>query len=183
MNILDWIGATLALLGVYLTIQQNIFCWAVSIVSLIVSSVSFFNTKLYGDSALQLIYIGQSIYGWSLWKNNQALSQSKAFRIPKQKIIPPVGICVFLTIGIFLILTKVNSSFPEADAILTGLSILATYFMLKKWIENWLLWVVIDLAYVILYVQKELFPYAIQYFIFSILAGVGYFQWRRILEK
>jgi nicotinamide mononucleotide transporter len=69
------------------------------------------------------------------------------------------------------------------DAILTSLSLTTTYMMIKKWIENWLLWVIIDFAYVFLYFSKSMYLFSVLYFIFAVVALFGFLEWKKLLKK
>ena len=183
MNLVDWIGALLGILGVILTIYQKIACWPVSIVSVMVSSYSFYHAGLFGDSALQILYLFQSVYGWLIWKKNEELKHTVAYHIPKNKTFFFTYFTFGQAIAYYFILVNLNSTVALADALLTAASVTATYMMSKKWIESWILWILIDLSYIILYLEKDLTPYAIQYFIFTLLALNGFLQWRKVLPQ
>ena len=183
MNLLDWIGAIFGIIGVVLTIFQKIWTWPISIAALIISSISFFRAELFGDASLQFIYILQSFYGWKNWNEKENLKAEIAYHLPIKNILVLVIVTSIQAIIYYNILFYFNSSLPIIDAILTASSITTTYMMIKKWIEHWILWVVIDIAYVVLYIFKDLEPYAVQYFIFAILACYGFIQWKKVIRK
>lgn len=179
MTTLGIISLVSGILGVILTIKQSIWCWPAALVSVITSGVEFYFSRLYGDMSLQVFYFISGIYGWYYWDRNK----NKTFivtNIPGRYIITISFITVVLTIAFYFILKFFKGDKIIFDAILTACSITATYMMTKKWIENWLFWVVIDGAYIILYGLKGLWLYALLYFIFTLMAAYGYYAWRKI---
>ncbi|HOZ87294.1 MAG TPA: nicotinamide riboside transporter PnuC [Bacteroidia bacterium] len=180
--ILDqWTGIVVFLLGaagVWLTIRENIWCWPVSLVAVVISIVIFFDSRLYGDMALQIFYFFAGLYGWFYWNSNK----NKAFVVQRAKLKEApalIGITVLQVLLYYYLLLRFKGEQPLFDAILTAGSLTVTYMMTKKWLENWLIWVVIDVAYILLYCIKELWFFAALSLIMAILAAYGYFKWRK----
>ena len=185
MTILEIIGTIFALLGVFLTVRQNIWCWPVAIVALLIYIYIFFKSKLYGDMGLQVIYIIASIYGWHEWKYGRHNEQElKVHRISSGLLFL---LCMVSTAGTILLGWFLDSStdtdVPYLDAGLTVFSLLATWMMARKHLEHWIFWIVLDLVYVGLYLYKDLHVTAFQYFIFTALAIYGFIAWKKELKK
>jgi nicotinamide mononucleotide transporter len=180
---LEVTGTAFALLGVFLTTRQKIWCWPVSIIAIIIYIYIFFKSKLYGDSGLQFIYLFLSFYGWYEWlyggKGNEELKVNKTsyFLLSLFIIIGFAG-----TAGLgWLLENKTDSDVPYWDALTTAFSLVATFMMARKLVENWIFWIVIDIIYTGIYVFKGLNVTAFQYLIFTLLALYGYLQWRRTI--
>lgn len=185
MTTLEITGTIFALLGVYLTVKQNIWCWPVAIIALIIYIYIFFQSKLYGDMGLQGIYILASVYGWYEWKYGK---QDKHKLKVHRASIRTIGIAILVSIVLTAVLgyvlhLKTDSDVPYWDAGTTVFSLLATWMMARKQLENWIFWIIIDLLYVGIYIYKGLYVTGLQYFIFTVMAVYGLIEWRKELEK
>ena len=178
MTLAGLIALITGTLGVWLTIKQNIFCWPVSLIAVLVSILEFFNERLYGDMALQVFYFFAGVYGWIFWKKNSG----KTF-IVTHAGLNTILILIVLTIAqVFVyynLLRYFRGDRPFFDAILTAGSLSATYMMTRKWIENWMAWVLIDGAYVALFALKSMWLFALLYLFFTVMAFYGWMSWRK----
>lgn len=178
MTILGIISLVFGVAGVLLTIKQNIWCWPAALISVITSGYEFFENRLYGDFALQVFYFISGVYGWFYWEKNK----NKEFIVtilPVKFIIPLICVTLLQALIYYFVLCYFKGDQVIFDAILTACSITATYMMTKKWLENWFCWVLIDFAYIILYILKDLWLYAILYFVFTLMAAYGFYKWRK----
>lgn len=182
MGFWDWIALVTGVLGVLLTIFENILCWPMALFSVVISGVTFYNQRLFGDFSLQLFYFFSGIYGWFYWgkKKNEVFIVSKMSS--KWYILITLSI-IFQSIIYYYLLGYFKSDQILFDAILTSCSFTCTFMMVKKWIENWVLWIVIDAAYVFLYLIKDLPTYALLYGFFSLMAYYGFYSWKKQLIK
>jgi nicotinamide mononucleotide transporter len=131
---------------------------------------------------LQGFFILMAVYGWWNW------SQSEDDWKPERSTLLSFsgGLTLALLFGAgsgFVHLNYFPSvSFPFLDATLTGLSILGTWLATRRKIENWIVWIGVDIVYVVMYVQKALWGTAALYLVFIILALKGYIDWRKYLK-
>ena len=182
MSLLDSIALIFGILGVLLTIKQSIWCWPAALISVVASFAEFLNQRLYGDMLLQIFYFFLGIYGWYFWKKNNKVTFT--VKVINPKIIPWLLIVTtVLSIILYFSLNYFKSDKVILDSILTAFSLTATYMMTKKWIENWLAWIVIDFAYIILYCSKSMWLFAVLYFVFTLMAVYGFYKWKKILLK
>ncbi|MEI8086014.1 MAG: nicotinamide riboside transporter PnuC [Paludibacter sp.] len=181
----NWIeitGAILSLIYLDLSIRQRVSLWFYGIVSSLFYIVIFFQTKFYADMSLQFYYVVISIYGWMNWKNGQSENGEE---LPTNQLSKRLTLYLILATGIiyivyYLILSQfTDSTIPKADSLVGALSVVGTWMLARKLIENWLVWIVADALCVALYVYKELYPTAILFVIYTVMAGVGYWQWRK----
>jgi len=181
------IAATLGIIAIYFQIKVKPFYW---IISLVVSSmyiVVYFSAKLYADMSMQFYYVGMSIYGLYVWLSGNNNSDKKTIPISKIKnfkswiIIVLISALSFIIIG-YILKNFTDSNVPWCDSFTTSLSFVATWMLARKKIENWLVWIVVDATSVALYIYKQLYPTTILFIVLTLLAIVGYFQWKRELR-
>ena len=164
--------------GVWLTVKQNILCWPISLVAVIASVIEFYRQHLFGDMTLQVFYFFASVYGWMYW--NKKKDESFVTKHIDSKLIPLLlVITVIQAITYYYLLINFGGDKPLLDAILTAASLTNTFIMTKKWLENWLAWILIDISYVLLYGIKSMWPFALLYFLFAVMACYGWIKWKK----
>ncbi|MEI6019982.1 MAG: nicotinamide riboside transporter PnuC [Bacteroidota bacterium] len=180
MSLLELIALISGVLGVWLTIQQSIWCWPIALISVVLSFLAFYQQRLFGDSALQIFYFVAGIYGWYFWKRNSEVL-FVVTKLDSKKTPFYILITILQSLIYYFLLRYFKSDQAMFDAILTACSLTATYMMTKKWLENWLIWVFIDSAYVILYIIKDMFLFAVLYAAFAAFAYYGWKKWKQSL--
>jgi nicotinamide mononucleotide transporter len=172
------IAIIFGILGVVLTIRENIFCWPAALVSTVAAAIDFYKVSLFGDMALQVFYFGAGVYGWIYWKQNRSAVFAVSYL--HRRWIPFLIIATGAQWFVYYFLLKYfNGARPFLDALLTAASLTTTYMMTKKWVENWLLWVIIDGTYILLYFLTGLYWYGLLYFIFALTAYYGWIRWKK----
>ena len=183
---ITWIeiaGTLFGILGVVLTIKQNIFCFPAGIINVSLYAYLFFVSKLYSDAVLQIIYIILLVYGWMQWKNKTASSELPVSKTERGLlfVLLTTGAGAAFFLGTFLH-NKTDASLPYLDAATTVMSLIAQWMIAKKKIENWILWIAADVIYTGMYIYKSLYLTSVLYFIFIILAIIGYLEWKKNLK-
>ncbi|AYF86260.1 nicotinamide riboside transporter PnuC [Pseudomonas sp. JS3066] len=183
MSPLELIAASLGVLAVWLTVRQNPWCWPIGLVMVLMYSWIFFEVKLYSDMLLQLVYAVLQLYGWWQWTDGGTLHNGRQVsRLGTQ----PLALGVFsgavgsLVLG-FVMATWTDAAAPWWDAALTAFSLVAQFWMAHKRVECWLLWIVLDVLFVLLFLSKGLYLTAALYGLFTLLAVQGWRTWRREL--
>ena len=181
----NWIeitGVVLSLIYLYLSIRQKVGLWFFGIISSIFYTVVFVESGLYADMSLQVYYIAISIYGWIHWKKGHISQKEEipaTFMASKDWIIAGIGTVVVCLLYYFILTRYTDSTVPVTDSIVGALSVVGTWMLAKKFIENWLVWIVADAICVGLYIYKDLYPTSVLNVIYTIMAGVGYWQWKK----
>jgi nicotinamide mononucleotide transporter len=181
----NWIeitGVILSLIYLYLSIRQKVGLWFFGIISSIFYTVVFVESGLYADMSLQVYYIAISIYGWIHWKKGHISQKEEipaTFMARKDWIIAGIGTIVVYLLYYFILTRYTDSTVPVTDSIVGALSVVGTWMLAKKFIENWLVWIVADAICVGLYIYKDLYPTSVLNVIYTIMAGVGYWQWKK----
>jgi len=181
-NWIEIIGVILSLIYLYLSIKQMVSLWFFGIISSIFYIVIFYQTKFYADMSLQFYYVLISIYGWINWESEKKIT-GKDIQTTKMTKRLFLKLCIstgLIYVVYFLILSKfTDSTIPKADSLVGALSIVGTWMLARKLIENWLVWIAADALCVGLYFYKGLYPTAILFIIYTGMAAVGYYQWKK----
>ncbi|WP_346860921.1 nicotinamide riboside transporter PnuC [uncultured Draconibacterium sp.] len=185
-NKIELLGAILGIVYIVFSIRQNILTWPTGLVTSAIYVAVFFNARLYADMGLQVYYVAISIYGWYFWikgKKPQNTTQVPVKNTPGLLWIKLTFVSVVLyTILLYILLNWTNSDVPYMDSLTTALSIVATWMLAKKYIEHWLLWIFIDAFSAGLYIYKGLWPTVVLFIIYTIMAVLGYIEWKKDLQ-
>jgi nicotinamide mononucleotide transporter len=187
-NYVEVLGVLISLVYLYFSVRQIIWLWPFGIISSALFILIFFNSKFYADMGLQVYYLGVSIYGWIYWSRG-AVDRNEKSTLPVSRIkrrlalfLGMAGIVIMLGI-VYILKSYTDSDVPWGDGFTTAGSIVATWMLARKMLENWLVWVVVDSVAAGLYFYKGLYPSFLLYLIFTIIAVVGYFHWKKSLSE
>ena len=175
------VGVITGILGVWLTTRQTIWCWPVGLVSVISFILVFFGAKLYAAMGLQIVYVGLISYGWYSWlhggEGHGALAVS---RLPRRLGVGlgAVGVLATGIIGYWL-RARTDEALPYLDGFTTSFSLGAQWLQARKYLENWIVWVVVDVVYVGMAISQGLMLTALLYGVYVGLALLGFRNWRR----
>ena len=182
MSVLEIAAVAFGLVSVYLSTRQNIWSWPTAIVNVALYAVLFWREKLYADMGLQVIFLILSVYGWYEWlfggENKTALHVSRLTR-HTATILIVIAMAGSMALG-FILQRATDASLPWLDATLAVVSLVAQWMMTRKILENWLLWIAVDIVYVgMFFFLKNLYLTGFQYTVFLALAVAGHRQWLR----
>jgi nicotinamide mononucleotide transporter len=182
MNLIELVAVVMTLVGIVLTIKERISCWPMAIVGILAYLVVFVRARLYADAALQPIYVVQNIYGWWYWARGGERGHGQAPIVildwPSRLRWLAGTVAVSLLVGAALA-RWTNAAAPYADAALSTTSLVANWLLAKKVLENWWLWITVNVGYVILFWRKHLLLSAGLYAVLLALALVGLMAWQR----
>ena len=190
--IIEIIGAVIGLTYLFLEYKANVWLWPVGILMSVFYVVIFFHGKFYADAAVYLYYIGANTYGLFQWTRSRKLpidengtKQELAItHVPAKRILPLVAITVVLWMVLYGILkTVTDSPVPLGDAFTTAVSIVAMWMLAQKYLEQWLLWIVVNIVSTILYFWKGLYPTGILFIVYVIVAVLGYLRWKKEMNS
>jgi len=184
MDLLLESGAVIsALLYVFLAAREKPVCFVFGLISSAIYIYICVQTAYYYDAFINAYYVVMSFYGLFLWKRG---NQEKAVVINslsrRQKLYYlAVGVVLTVIFG-FIGLTYLNSSLPFIDAFTTVFAFIATWMVVKKNIENWIIWIVVDGVGIGMYWYKDLKLTALLFLIYTIIAFFGYTEWKKKLK-
>jgi nicotinamide mononucleotide transporter len=178
----ELIGFLLSLITVVLNIRQVHWGWLFAILSSILYGNVFFDARLYGDMGLQAVFVAVSAWGWWQWLRGR-IGKNKDLNLRVSKLSLrglqlSIGAWLLLFMGLYLFLKSfTDTDVPLADGFLTAGSLVGQVLLSRKKIENWPVWIIVDVLYVALYAYKNLMLTAILYAVFVLLAVQGWRIW------
>ena len=184
MSPLEIIAALVGAVSVWLSVRQNIWSWPTAIVNVVLYTLVFYEAKLYADMGLQVIYAVLSVYGWYEWlyggegRTELHVTRTGARVGALLAVIALLGSALLGT----LLHRETDAALPYMDAALSSTSLVAQWMMTRKLLENWLVWIAVDVLYVGMFIFKGLYLTAGLYAVFLALAVRGYVDWRRSMR-
>lgn len=184
MSVEEIIGFATGALCVWLAVRQNVWTFPIGIVNNVVYAVLFTSTGLYAGAALQVVYLGLGALGWFWWLRGGAGGGTLGVRTtPRLAWVGAlVAVCALTLTLVWVLSTWTDSSAPVLDSVTTSLSLVAQLMLGRKWIGNWVVWIVADVVYVGLYLSMGLYLTAVLYTGFIAMCVVGIRDWRRELR-
>lgn len=175
------VGALLGVAMVLCNIRQIHWGWPLAFVSSALYFLVFWDSKLFGDASLQIFFAIMAAWGWWQWlrgvrEDGQSLQVQALSRQGKFKLIASCAVLWGLT-GLFL-LNFTTTDVPWWDAFPTALSIVATFLLGRKYIENWPMWILVNIVGMALFAYKGLWLTVGLYGVFTAMAVVGWRAWR-----
>lgn len=176
----EWLGVVTAFACIYLAAKENILSWPVSIVSVVAYTWVFFDAKMYGDMALQIYFLMTAVYGWYFWSRKVVVDDKPVESLHSHQWGLVILAIVILSVLLALFLDHfTDTDVPYADGICTAMSFVAQILLTRKILQNWLIWIVVDLCYIPLYIYKSLNLSALLYAVLVGLAVKGYLDWKK----
>ncbi len=179
---LEWVAAGLGLINITLLVFRSQWNFAFAILSVALYVLIFFESRLYAESGLQVFFILANIWGWALWHNAARQGPSDA-RIEvrwldwnSRAVWLVVTAAISLNLG-WLMHRYTNAAMPFADSAIAGASVAAQILLGYRRIENWVIWIAVDVAAVLLYINRGLYPTAGLYGGMLVMSLFGLKEW------
>lgn len=174
-------GFITGVLNVWLVTRENIWSWPIGVLNALFYMVVFSRAGLYSDTGLQFFFLTLSLYGWWHWLRG-GLQQTPVVVTHTSRrlaaVLLPLGLIAWVVLAV--VTSRIpGAALPVLDAALVATSLVAQWMMTRKLLENWLLWIAVDVIYVGLFINRGLHLTAVLYAVFLGLAVLGYVQWRR----
>ena len=187
---LDIVTTVLGLAYILLEYRANIWMWAVGFAMQALGIVLYYQKGLYADCGMEFYYLSMTVYGYWKWKTHpQPLSvegggiKSLLPSLNRERL--GVGLFIIATIWAaiyWLLVTFTNSNVPLADSFTTALSIVGIWALAHKYLEQWFIWIVVDVVTSVLYFYKDIPFKASLYALYVIIAIFGYIKWRKMIN-
>lgn len=199
-HILEIIGFILGILYLYYEYTVNTRLWIVGIIMPLISMWVYFNSGLYADFAIAIYYFLAAVYGFWIWtRSKKAKTVSESSRaegentlksdlpishVPWATLFVSLGVTALLWVFIYYILVNfTNSTVPLCDSFTTALSITGMYLLAHKYVEQWIIWIIVDIVSSCLYYYKGIYFYSCLYGIYTIVACLGYIKWKKKMQE
>ena len=187
---LDMLTTILGLAYILLQYRASIWLWAVGIAMESFGIVLFYQKGLYADCGMELYYLVMSIYGFISWKylhhgsGSDKKSEKPVTHFEDRYILPwTIGTLLIWGAIYYFLAHHADSRVPIADSFTTALSIVGIWALAKKYLEHWLIWIVVDAVSSILYFSKDIPFKASLYALYVVIAILGYMKWKRMMAN
>ena len=176
-------GAVLGVLYLVLAIRESLWCWPAAFLSSVLTIAVMLGARLLSEVALNVFYAAMAVYGWYQWRyggRRQGAPELPISVWPWRMHALAIGGSVVLSAMIGWFMSRYTVAvFPYLDAFVTVSSIVTTYMVARKILENWLYWLVVDSLSLYLYWQRELYFYVGLFALYLVLVVLGWIRWQR----
>lgn len=182
----ELLAVLLAIAYLLLALRENSLCWYCALASTAIFTSLFWDVSLLMESALNVYYMAMAVYGWWQWRGSKgavANSGKSAIEIstwPLRNHLLAWGVIAGLTVvSGNLLANNTTAALPYLDSFTTWGSVLTTWMVTRKILENWLYWIVIDAVSIVLYVDRGLHLTSLLFVAYVIIVVFGFFAWRK----
>ena len=183
INWLDVVTTVLGLAYIVLEYRASVWLWAVGFAMQALGIVLYYQKGLYADCGMEFYYLAMTVYGWWNWVRGSAEKKNLPIRhLPRRLALALV--CLFViawNIIYWLLVTFTNSNVPLADSFTTALSIVGIWALAHKYLEQWFIWIAVDVVTCVLYFYKDIPFKASLYALYVVIAVLGYRKWHRMM--
>ena len=185
---LDIITTILGLIYIWLEYRAHIALWIVGIIMPALDAVLYWNHGLYGDAGMACYYTLAAFYGLFFWKFKKTRKKKKEplpiVYMPRRQYMPTVLFFLVAWGATYYVLIKwTDSTVPVLDAFTNALSFVGLWALARKYVEQWLFWMIVDAVCTLLYIQKGIPFKALLYGLYVVIAIAGYYKWRGMAKK
>ena len=183
MEYIEIAGAVIGLLYLYLEYRASVYLWPVGVIMPLFYIYIFFVSRFYADMGIYIYYLFASIYGWIRW--NKSASQEQGLAITHMPFrywsIALLALSILFAVIAWILIRFTDSPVPFGDSFTTALSIVAMWMLANKYIEQWGLWIGVNVVSCVLYAWKGLYPTALLFVVYSIVPIFGYIKWKQLM--
>ena len=179
-TIIEVLATGASLIYVVLLIRERVSCWPFGIAGSLLSIYVFIETRLYSEAMLYAFYVGMGLWGWVRWTARANAGSHPVTRLSTQAnaVLIAVSLAFGLTLG-HLLATFTDAERPLIDAMTTSFSFAATFLEVRKTLDAWIYWMLINVVTIWLYQDRALDIYAALMGIYAVLSVLGFIRWRK----
>lgn len=179
MSVWELAAVVLGVAYLLLAMQESRLCWYAAFASTSIFLFIFWDVSLFMESALQVYYLAMAVYGWQQWQ--PGTSKQDSLRIsrwsPRQHLYAIGSICLLSALSGTLLVQYSSAELPYLDSFTTWGSVVTTWMVTRKILENWLYWIVIDAVSIFLYLDRGLYLTALLFMVYLVIVVFGYRKW------
>ena len=181
MMVIEGAAVFFSIVYVILAAKRNIWCWPFAGISVLLYIYICFNAHLFAETGLQIFYLSMAFYGYYNWEKSEEIFTAIQWGPIKHLLVILLGAILTFLMGFYFTIYT-SAQMPIIDSFTTVFSIIATYMVTKKVLENWLYWIVIDIVSVYLYFSRDLQLTSLLFVTYTIVAIFGYFSWKKKVQ-
>lgn len=182
LDYLEWAANAVFIVSVILAAKNNVNTWWTGIVGCLLFAVLFYQVNLYADVTLMFFFIVTSIYGWWYWGNTKEIHPIRRTATCALIIFAVAAMLATIAYG-WLLYSTTDAYAPFVDSLVLMFSVLAQFLLMKRRIETWICWLIVDSVAVPLYASRELYVTAVVYGVFWCNAWYGLYAWLQIYRN
>ena len=181
---LDIVTTVLGLAYILLEYKASPWLWLVGFVMQALGIVLYYQKGIYADCAMEFYYLLMTVYGYWRWVKGSKTKQELPIRhFPRRLVLLWTGIIAgILAVIYWLLVTYTNSNVPLVDGFTTALSLVGIWALAHKYLEQWFIWIAVDIVTCGLYFYKGIPFKGSLYGLYVIIAVFGYFKWKRLMN-
>jgi nicotinamide mononucleotide transporter len=186
---LDWLDILTTILGliyIWLEYRAHIALWVIGIVMPALDIYLYWSHGLYGDAGMACYYTLAACYGLYIWKFKKTRKKKESLPIifmPRDQYLPSL---LFFLISwgfiYYILITWTNSTVPLLDSFTNAMSFVGLWALARKYVEQWIFWIIVDIVCTFLYIQKGIPFKAMLYGLYVVIAIAGYQKWKRVAK-
>ena len=199
---LDIVTTVLGLAYILLEYRASLWMWVVGFAMQVLGIVLYYQKGLYADCGMEFYYLSMTIYGYWKWVRGNQRDRSFDTSADSSDPQPPnlggleithiplrllacwsVIMVAVWTLIYWLLVTYTNSNVPLADSFTTALSLIGIWALAHKYLEQWFIWIAVDVVTSVLYFYKDIPFKASLYALYVVIAIFGYMKWRRMMTS
>ena len=182
---LDIVTTILGLAYILLEYKASLWMWLVGFLMQVLGIVLYYQKGLYADCGMEFYYLSMTVYGYWKWVRGSVTKQALPIRHFPSKLVLPWTLLILGIWGIidWLLVTFTNSNVPLADSFTTALSIVGIWALAHKYLEQWFIWIAVDVVTCGLYFYKDIPFKASLYALYVVIAILGWFKWRQMMRQ
>lgn len=188
-NWLELLATLVGIVYIILEYRASIALWLVGIIMPAIDIYLFWSVGLYADFAMAIYYTVAALYGYAVWKFGRKRGQKEGEEMPvshikKKHLLPCFVVFIASWYAIYYILVSfTNSDVPVTDSFINALSIIGLWALARKYVEHWLIWIVVEVASCALYTYKGIPFKGALYGLYFFIAIMGYFKWKKMIKS
>ncbi len=179
---LDILTTVLGLIYIWLEYRASIALWFVGVIMPALDIYLYWSHGLYGDAGMAVYYTLAALYGFYVWKfkKTRKLKQPlPIIHLPRRQYLPLMLFFLLAWGAIYYVLVEwTNSTVPLLDSFTNALSFVGMWALARKYLEQWLFWIAVDVVCCYLYIQKGIPFKAALYGLYVVIAIAGYYKWK-----
>lgn len=184
-SLLELIAVVFALAYLVLAVKENALCWYAAGISTLIFLVIFWDVSLYMESGLQVYYLAMAAFGWYQWRsaNDASANLQVSMWSMQQHLIALSAIALLTFTSGYLLNSGTDAQLPFLDSFTTWASVVTTFMVVRKVLENWIYWLVIDSVSIYLYMDRELYFTSMLFAVYIVIIFFGWFSWSKSYQQ
>lgn len=193
MSLLELLAVLTGLAAVWLAARTNILTWLFALINAVLFFMLYYQVNLYSAMVLQVFFFCNAIYGWYNWNNQKSDGKEPVTLLPHKKRVIWLAVIIIGALTLGTVMGRIHlwlpvwfperATFVYTDAMIAIMSIAASLLCARLRLENWILWILVNIMSIVLYAFKGIMLVSVQYVIFLVMAVYGLTEWRKSIIK